>query len=133
MHPTLSLLILDVRLNQRRYQAALLIFALILVAGSIPGARAEIGRFATGLVLHSVAYAAITFLLYTGSAGTRGYRALRSVLTVVAMGAADETLQSMLPYRGGALMDWLVDCSAAVVCAGLLARFLPDPVGQAQA
>lgn len=132
MHPILSLLILDDKLRTRRYQAALLIFALILAAGSVPGARAEIGQFATGIVLHSTAYGIITFLLYTGTAGTRRYRALRSVLTVMLMGAIDEYVQTLVPFRRGALMDWMVDTSAALVCASLLARFLPDPVRHPQ-
>lgn len=128
MRHFLTHLVLDDSLRERRYQAALLLFAAILIAGSIPGARAEIAHVASGIVLHSTAYSCMTVLLYTGTAGTRRYRAVRSLLTVMAMGAADELLQSLLPYRVGALMDWIVDTSASLVSASLLARFLPDPV-----
>lgn len=124
----MTLLVLDDRLRVRRFQAALAMCAAILIAGSIPGARAEIGTVASGLVLHSIAYSCITFLLYTGTSGSRARRAVRSVLTVMAMGAADELLQSFLPYRNGTFTDWIVDCSAALVTAGLLAALLPDPV-----
>lgn len=128
MRQLLIHLVLDDSLRERRYHAALFLFAAILIAGSIPGARAEIGQVASGIVLHSAAYSCMTVLLYTGTAGTRRYRAIRSVLTVMAMGAADELLQSLLPYRVGALMDWIVDTSASLVSASLLAVFLPDPV-----
>lgn len=132
MQQLLTLLVLDDALRVRRFQLALLLFGLILAIGSIPGARADLGQLASGLVLHALAYGAIAFLLYTGSAGSRRQRAARAVLTVMAMGAADELLQSLLPYRVGTLLDWVVDSSAALVCASLLAVFLPDPVTRSQ-
>ncbi|UUZ51646.1 hypothetical protein LP420_09675 [Massilia sp. B-10] len=41
------------------------------------------------------------------------------------MGAADELVQSMLPYRVGAVSDWVVDICASLVCASLLWTFMP--------
>ena len=41
------------------------------------------------------------------------------------MGAGDELLQSFFPYRGAAVGDWLVDCSAALLTAALLWAVLP--------
>jgi VanZ family protein len=131
MQHYLTLLVLDEGLRSHRYRAALAMFTLILIAGSIPGARAEIGHLASGIILHSLAYATLTFLLFTGSRGSRALRATRAVLTVAAMGAADELLQSMLPYRVGAVGDWVVDISASLLCAGLLWVFLPPPVARA--
>lgn len=128
MQAILTLLVLDERLRPRRFQAALLMFILILIAGSIPGARAEIAHVASGIILHSIAYAVLTFLLFTGTGGSRGVRALRAVLIVAAMGAADECVQSMFPYRTAALGDWAVDVGASLVCATLLWHFLPQPV-----
>lgn len=125
MPSLLSLLILDPKFQRARYGAALALYAAIVAMGSIPGARAEIGHYAPGIVLHSLAYGVLTFLLYTGSSGAAAARALRSVLIVAAMGAADELVQSLLPYRRGAAADWLVDCSAAVTVAALLWAFLP--------
>lgn len=127
MPALLSLLVLDPKLRRLRYAAGLLLYAAIVVMGSIPGARAEIAHFASGIVLHTLAYGAVTFLLYTGSQGRASQRALKSVLTVMAMGAGDELVQSFLPYRTGALADWLVDCNAALMVAGLLWAFLPEP------
>lgn len=120
-----SFLVLDPKLRRLRYGCALLIYAAILVMGSIPGARAEIGQYATGLVLHSLAYAVLTFLVFTGSTGSGRSRAIKSVLTIALMGAADELLQSFFPYRGAAVSDWLVDCNAAILTAALLWALLP--------
>lgn len=125
MPALLSLLVLDPKFQRLRYRAALIVYAAIVAMGTIPGARAEIGNYASGIVLHSLAYGAITFLLYTGTSGTAPSRALKSVLTVAAMGAVDELVQSFLPWRRGAVGDWLVDCNAAIMVAGLLWAFLP--------
>jgi VanZ family protein len=122
-----SLLVLDPKLRKLRYGCALLIYAAILVMGSIPGARADIGHYASGLVLHSLAYAVLTLLVFTGSTGSARQCALKSVLTVALMGAGDELLQSFFPYRGAAVSDWLVDCSAALVTSALLWAVLPKP------
>lgn len=124
MPALLSLLVLDPKFQRLRYSAALALFAAIVAIGAVPGVRAGIGNYASGLVLHSLAYGAITFLLFTGSSGSAAARAIRSVLTVAIMGAVDELVQSFLPYRRGAVGDWLVDCSAAIVVAGLLWAFL---------
>ena len=123
-----SLLVLDPKLRKLRYGCGVLMYAAIIGMGSIPGARAEIGNYASGMVLHSLAYATITFLLFTGSTGTARQRAIRSVLTVAAMGAFDELVQSFLPYRNGAVADWLVDCNAALITSALLWAFLPSPL-----
>ena len=103
-----------------RYRTALVLYLMILVLGSIPGARSDIGTVASGLVLHSLAYAGLTFLIFTGSAGSPGVRAVKSVLTIMAMGALDELVQSFLPYRHGAVSDWAVDSAAAAVTASVL-------------
>jgi VanZ family protein len=125
MSALLSLLVLDPKLRKLRYGCALLIYAAILVLGSIPGARAGIGHFATGVILHSLAYAVLTFLVFTGSDGSARSRAWKAVLTVALMGAGDELLQSFFPYRGAAVSDWLVDCNAALVTSALLWALLP--------
>ena len=119
------LLVLDPKLRKLRYGCALLLYMAILVMGSIPGARAEIGQYASGAVLHTLAYAVLTFLVFTGSGGSGRSRALKAWLTVALMGAGDELLQSFFPYRGAAVSDWLVDCNAAAVTAALLWALLP--------
>ena len=127
MTALLSLLVLDERLRPLRYRSGLLIYALIVLMGSVPGVRAEMGNVASGIVLHTLAYASITILLFTGLAGSKASRAWRSVATVAVMGAFDELVQFFLPYRRGAISDWLIDCNAAVLMAALLWVFLPAP------
>jgi VanZ family protein len=119
------LLVLDPKLRKLRCAAALALYLAIVVAGSIPGARAEIGNYASGLVLHSLAYATLAFLWFTGNAGPAPGRALKAVLVVAAMGAGDEFVQSFFPYRGSDVRDWLVDCSAAIATCALLWALLP--------
>ena len=120
-----SLLVLDDRLRKWRTGLAFLLYALILILGSIRGARAELGHYATGIILHSLAYGGITMLLFTGGTGTGRQRAAKAVLIVMAMGALDEALQSLLSFRTGAVSDWLVDCTAAIASALLLWAILP--------
>ncbi len=103
-----------------RYRTAFFLYGLILILGSIPGARQDIGNYASGLVLHSCAYAGITFLLFTGGSGNLAARAMKAVLTVAAMGAGDELVQSFLPYRHGAVGDWLVDVTSAAVTVAVM-------------
>lgn len=125
MPPFLSLLVLDDRLRPWRCAAALTLFVLIVAIGSIPGARHEIAHLASGLILHGLAYSGITFLMYTGSRGSQLQRAAKAVLAVMLMGAIDECVQSFLPYRHGAVGDWMVDVSSAFLTAGLLWALLP--------
>lgn len=103
-----------------RYRTALTLFALILILGSIPGARQDIGHVASGLVLHACAYAGITFLLFTGGSGDLRARAIKAVLIVAAMGAGDELIQSFLPYRRGTVGDWMVDVTSSIVTAAIM-------------
>lgn len=109
--------------NVRRalHGVALLAFAAILVAGSIPGARAEVGAYASGVVLHGLAYAGLASLWFVGSTGTPVQRAVKAVLAIALMGAADEWVQSFFPYRSGDIRDWLVDVTAATLAATVLA------------
>ena len=118
-------------LNAPRFQAfcfrsAMLLYVLILLLGSIPGARHEIGAFATGAVLHSLAYAGLTVLLFIGQRTESATgRAVNAVLITAAMGAGDEFVQSFLPYRGAAVLDWLVDVAASLAAATALSLVYP--------
>lgn len=124
MPALLPLLYAEPRLRRAMHAVALIIFAGIVIAGSVPGARAEVGEFASGLVLHSLAYAALATLWFLGSTGNALQRALKAVLAIALMGAFDEGVQHFLPYRSGAVHDWLVDVSAATVAATILAALL---------
>jgi VanZ family protein len=125
MSAFLRLLFVDPSLNRIRLRLALIAWLAILVLGSIPGARADIGRVASGLVLHSVAYAGLTVLIFCGVGSSAMRRALASVLAIAVMGALDECVQSFFPYRGAAVGDWLVDCTAAVLAAAAMFALWP--------
>lgn len=124
----LHLLVFDPKFNKLRLGAALAAYLAILIIGSIPGARHDIGDYASGVVLHSIAYAGLATLWFTGSTGDGAQRALKAVLAVALMGAGDEIVQSFFPYRGAAVSDWLVDCIAAVVASTILWAVLPKQI-----
>ncbi|HEX9172398.1 MAG TPA: VanZ family protein [Telluria sp.] len=121
----LSLLILDPKLRKLRCLCAVALYLAIVIMGSIPGARSQIGVYAPGVVLHSLAYATLAFLWFTGSSGSPAARAAKAMLAVAGMGALDELVQSFFPYRGADVGDWMVDCGAAAVTCALLWAFLP--------
>jgi VanZ family protein len=101
--------------------AAVLIYLTIITAGNVPGARADIGAYAPGAVLHSIAYAVLAALWFSGSRGTPLARACKAVLAIATMGAGDEYVQSFFPYRGASVHDWAVDVSAAIVASSVMA------------
>jgi VanZ family protein len=103
-----------------RYWTAIALYLLILIIGSLPGARQDIGEVASGVILHSIAYAGLAFLIFTGSKGMPIRRALKAVLTIALMGALDEYVQSFFPYRHGDVSDWMVDCSAALAMSAVM-------------
>jgi VanZ family protein len=100
--------------------AAVVMYLLIITTGNIPGARADIGAYAPGPVLHSIAYAVLAALWFTGSRGNPMARAGKAVLAVAVMGAGDEFIQSFFPYRGADVRDWAVDVGAALIASSLL-------------
>ncbi|NMM38589.1 MAG: VanZ family protein [Glaciimonas sp.] len=120
MHWSVTHLLFGDRYKTFRFRAAFVLYVLIVVLGSIPGARADVGRVASGLVLHGLAYSIITFLLFTGSNGHPTGKALRAWLSVAIMGALDEFAQSFFPYRNAAVGDWAVDVAASFFTVFLL-------------
>jgi VanZ family protein len=125
MPATLSSLLLHPTLRRYCLAAAVLMYLGIITTGNIPGARADIGHYAPGPVLHSIAYAVLACLWFIGSRGNAVARAGKAVLAVAVMGALDETIQSYFPYRGASVHDWMVDCAAALVVSALLCWLLP--------
>lgn len=111
------------------FRLAFVIYALILALGSIPGLRSDVGAYASGLELHSLAYSGLASLLFIGRSGTAARRGVRAVWMVAMMGAGDELVQGLFPYRHAAVSDWLVDCAAAAVTALLLAAAWPRLTG----
>lgn len=125
MHDRLSRILLGDAFRALSLRAAIVLYALILIGGSLPGAREDIGQLASGLILHSLAYATLTFLLFAGLRGGETTRAVRSILIIAAMGAFDEFVQSFFPYRTASVTDWLVDIGAGTLAAAGLRAFWP--------
>lgn len=120
MNDMLSQLLTHPRLRFACLACAALMYLTIIVTGNIPGARADIGQYAPGVVLHSLAYAVLACLCFLGSSGRPAVRAVKAVLAVALMGAGDEFIQSFFPYRGADVRDWAVDCASAFVASLLL-------------
>jgi len=74
--PRASIILLDSRFQHTCYASAMTLFLAIVVMGSIPGARHNLGQYASGLVLHSVAYAILGALIFFGSRGSASRRAI---------------------------------------------------------
>ena len=117
----LSTLLQNPRMRLLCLAGAVLIYLTIITVGNVPGARADIGAYAPGAVLHSIAYAVLAALWFSGSSGTPLGRACKAVLAIAAMGAGDEYVQSFFPYRGASVRDWAVDVSAAIVATSVMA------------
>jgi VanZ family protein len=128
MPANLSFLLSNPLVRRLCLAAAVLMYLTIITTGNIPGARADIGQYAPGPVLHSIAYAVLAGLWFIGSRGTAFARAGKAVLAVALMGALDEYIQSYFPYRGADVHDWMVDCAAAIAASALLCLLLPKAV-----
>lgn len=130
MRPFLAMLAYEPKYQKATFRTALFLYLAVLVLGSIPGARVEVGEFATGLVLHALTYSVIAFLLFSGINGSALRKACLSLLIVVAMGTLDELTQSFFPYRTAAIADWFVDIGAGFFTLTLLWAFWPKAAEQ---
>jgi len=124
MNAYLSILLSHPRLRALCIASALVMYLAIVVLGSIPGARADIGHYASGPELHSTAYSVLACLWFFGSSGGALSRSWKTVLVIALMGAGDEFIQSFFPYRGADIRDWAVDCTASIVMSALLSMLL---------
>lgn len=122
MNDVLSRVVLSPAGQKLSYRCAIVFYLVMVIAGSLPGAREDIGQFASGVVLHSLAYAILTMLLFVGIGGNRTERAVKSVLTILVMGAGDEFVQSFFPYRTASVTDWMVDAIAGSITSSMLWR-----------
>ena len=128
MPANLSSLLSNPVLRRSCLTAAVLMYLTIITTGNLPGARADIGQYAPGAVLHSIAYAVLAGLWFIGNRGTAFARAAKAVLAVALMGALDEYIQSWFPWRGPDVHDWMVDCAAAIAASALLSLLVPKAV-----
>lgn len=85
-------------------------FLVLVTVGNLPGLAADMSDTFGDKRLHLAAYAILTALIYL-SANRRP--ALTAMLAVTALGALDESIQSLFPYRQAELLDLLADILAA--------------------
>ncbi|RJG05776.1 hypothetical protein D3870_06875 [Noviherbaspirillum cavernae] len=91
-------------------------FALMVGIGTVPGKATALSSAIYDKLLHFLAYAFITALIYAGLSGTRILRGLGTILVVGVLGAIDELSQGLMPYRHANFSDWSVDMIAAMAC-----------------
>jgi VanZ family protein len=115
-------LIVDEKNQTFMLRSAFLIYLAVLVFGSVPGARAEVGEVASGFVLHFFTYSCIAFLLFCGIDGQPPRKAIWAFFIVAMMGAFDEYLQRFFPYRSATVTDWCVDMSAGLFASVFLLK-----------
>ncbi len=101
----------------------LLFFALMVGIGALPGKAESLSARLGDKLLHMLAYgmmaAACFHVLRTGIAA----RAAFTLGMIALLGLADESIQSLLPYRNASLSDWWFDIGTAAIVAAALALF----------
>jgi VanZ family protein len=110
---------------RRCLQAAIAFFLLMVCIGAIPGKASAVADMIPDKLLHFVAYAVLSCLLYGGMAGSRAARALRTLCLIALLGALDEAIQWLMPYRNANLLDWKFDMLAAVSCVAFMMLMHP--------
>lgn len=126
IHNFLDVLLFEPRHRKTRIGIACLVYALVLILGSLPGARDEVGKVAPGVVLHSLTYGFISVMLFCGQGRATAGNAAASLLAVAVLGALDEYVQSWFSYRTADWTDWAVDvlaCAFGLVVLWSLLRF----------
>jgi VanZ family protein len=99
---------------------ALVFFMLLLVIGAIPGKAEALSAVVYDKLLHLIAYAVLTALVYGALPGGTAARAVRTLLIIAILGGIDEGIQSLFSYRNASWIDWSIDMLAGFVAVGLL-------------
>lgn len=115
------------RILNHRLALAYLFFGLMVGFGAIPGEAQSLSSVFGDKLLHFCAYALLSALIFSGSAGGAWARASRTLLLVAILGAADELIQSGMSYRSADLKDWAWDMLA--VCWSVASMLALDSAG----
>src|SRR5687768_325302 len=96
--------------TRRRFLfAATAFFLLMIAAGAVPGKAEAASALVGDKLLHVLAYALLTGLVFGALRGRPVSRGVRAVLAVAMLGAVDESIQALLPYRHANWADWKFD------------------------
>ncbi len=109
--------------------ALALFFAAMVAFGSLPGRADLLSAHFGDRLLHVLAYAFMTLLVFAAIAAPPLHRAAVTVGGIALLGLADEAIQSLLPYRKASVVDWCFDIGTAALVTLMLmrARLTPDP------
>jgi VanZ family protein len=105
--------------------AAAAFFVLTVCLGAVPGKASAFAEMIPDKLLHFVAYAILSCLLYGAVAGSRMVRAFRTFFLIASLGALDEAIQWHMPYRNANLVDWKFDMLAAVSSVAFMTLLHP--------
>lgn len=94
--------------------AAFLFFSAMVAIGSLPGEAMALSARIDDKLMHFLAYSFLSGLIFVGLHGSLFGRAMRALLLIGLLGAMDEALQSLMPYRDANLIDWAFDMLAAI-------------------
>jgi VanZ family protein len=99
-----------------RYLALLLIvFALMILLGSLPGQADALSARFGDKALHLIAYICFSVLCYRVWNVPRRQRILLTIMMIALLGLIDEGIQAALPYRNASVVDWCFDLLAALI------------------
>lgn len=102
-----------------RYLASLLIvFALMIALGALPGQADALSARFGDKPLHLIAYICFSVLCYRVWIVPRRQRIVLTVAMIAALGLIDEGIQAALPYRNASVIDWCFDLLAALITVG---------------
>ena len=106
--------------RRRCMLGAFAFFILMIAIGSLPGKAHAASSIVGDKPLHLIAYAVLPALVYGALRGTPMMRGAATLLIIALLGAADEAIQALLPYRFANWADWKFDMLAAISCIAVL-------------
>lgn len=110
-------------MSRHSLMAASVAFVLIVIAGILPNAAHAVSSIVPDKVLHFIAYGMLSLLFYYGlpARASLAARVLATWLLIAMLGALDEAIQSLMPYRNADMLDWLCNMTASLTCITVLA------------
>lgn len=118
---TFLTILLSIVTPQRCLSAAIIFFVLMVILGAIPGEAHALSEAVHDKLLHFLAYTVLSALIYASFTGQPAARAFRTLITIASLGALDEAIQSLMPYRDANWMDWKADMMASLSIVTVLA------------
>lgn len=107
--------------------AGLALFFVAMVAlGALPDQASQLSTRIGDKLLHVLAYAFMTLLCFAAVVAPRLHRAAVTLGMIALLGLADESIQSLLPYRNASFTDWCFDIGTATLVALLLSHASPS-------